>query len=74
MRVTNLPELGAVVVSVVSVVSVKTCAAVVVVLDTVVAVMGSCRVHGGVVLDGVVRKTEGGLVVAMKGRKGTLWL
>lgn len=69
MRVTNLRERGAEVVSVESVVRVKTC--VVVVFDAVVAVMGSCRVLDGVVLDGVVRRREGGLVVTMKGRKGT---
>lgn len=69
MRMTNLRERGAEVASVESVERVKTC--VVVVVDAVVAVMGSCRVLDGVVLDGVVRRREGRLVVTMKGRKGT---
>lgn len=69
----NLPEQGAAVVSVESAVRVKTCVDVVA-CDAAVAVMGSCRVLGGVVLDGVARRKERGLVVAMKGRKGTLWL
>lgn len=70
MRMTNLRERGAEVASVESVERVKTCV-VVVVVDAVVAVMGSCRVLDGVVLDGVVRRREGRLVVTMKGRKGT---
>lgn len=73
VRVTNIPGQGAVV-SVESVVRGKTRAVVVVALDAVVAVMGSCRVLGGVVHDGVVKRKEGGLVVAMKGRNETLWL